>query len=853
MTIWYRLALKEILNNFSFSIFFVLNLAIGLIGYVLLNSFSLSLNEHFHSNLREMMTADLMTSSSRPYRPEELETIDRVLGAQRRESRVDNFLTMVATPGYSRLVEVYAVDEAFPLYGRLELEKSDAAAFPQKMQGLQREGRVWMTHETALSLRIKLGDGVVLGRKQFVLDDYVRKDHINAITSIGIAPRIYIGLPQLESTGLLNFGSRLGYLRFFRFPLGTNVKELGKRLTDELERLHDNRSPIYLFGTERVNRNLSRVIGYFSSYMGLIGIIALFLAGIGAGYLFRNYFRKKRKEIAILMSLGASRIQTYVVLLMQIVLLGIVASAISLLLAGFLLPVIPQILKGIVPVELAVQMRWTVALRASVLGALGSSVFCLPTMINIHRLKPLTLLQNSESHQARQGREHLFWGLSFLPAIVLFWGMSILQTDSWYRGTLFLGGFLAVSLILSAAGIGFFRVCGLLANSKATYAKIAFRNLYRNKVSSFSCFLAIALGVFLINLIPQLQNGIQEEIHRPDGLVLPSFFLVDVQPEQLAPLNSFLQERSLKLAHASPIVRGRIDRINGEEFVGRKTKEENRRGFRRREFNFSYRKQLDISEQVIEGERLSRKPYDFKSGKPAEISIADSFAERYGLKIGDRIGFDVQGIPIEGRVVNIRRVRWTSFRPNFFILFQDGVLNDAPKTYLAAIPQFHQSKKRKLQNELVSEFPNISMFDIAELVEQILGIVGRISFALNFMAYLSIATGIMVVFSIARYEAQSRSREINLIKILGAGFKEVRRMIEIEFGFLGFMAAFFAILLSLVASYLVSILFFGRLWQLKWEISLFSLALVTVVCMVTALVGTESIIRRKPHTILQSE
>ena len=703
MTIWYRLAWKEIRNNFSFSAFFVLNLAIGLVGYVLLNSFNRSLDEHFHSNLKEMMTADLMTRSSRPYRPQELEIMERVFGPQMRESRVDNFFTMAATPGYSRLVEVYAIDEAFPLYGRLELERTDAVAFPRKMQTLQQKGRVWMPYDTARSLHIKLGDTVTLGRKQFVLDDFIRKDHINAITSVGIAPRIYIGLRQLESTGLLNFGSRLSYLRFFRLPSGTDVKELSAKLGEEFAKLHDNRSPIYVFGTERANRNINRIIGYFSSYMGLIGIIALFLAGIGAGYLFRNYFRKNRKEIAILISLGASRMQTYTVFLTQIVILGIAASAISLLLAGFLLPIIPQILKGIVPVELEVRTTWAIALRTTVLGALGSSVFCLPTIVGIHRLKPLALLQNSESHQVRRGRDSVLWGVSFLPAVALFWGMSVLQTGSWYRGTLFLGGFVGISLVLSVMGIGFFRICRVMAGWKSTYPKIAFRNLHRNKVSSFSCFLAIALGVFLINIIPQLQNGIQEEIHRPDGLTLPSFFLVDVQPEQLDPVNSFLEKRNLKLAHASPMVRGRIDTVNGKSFLGRSAEDGNRAGFRRREFNFSYRKQLDVSEQVIEGKQLSPEPYDFDSGRPAEISIADSFAERSGWKIGDEIDFDIQGIPIRGRVVNIRRVRWNSFRPNFFILFQDGVLNDAPKTYLAAIPQIDPGKKQKLQNELVSK------------------------------------------------------------------------------------------------------------------------------------------------------
>ena len=752
------------------------------------------------------------------------------------------------------VVGVYAVDSAFPLYGKFELKNASPLEFPSKMQSLQNTGHVWMTYDTALSFHLKIGDHLTLGQKKFVLDDYIVKDHINSITSMGIAPRIYIGFQQLEETGLLNFGSRLSYLKFYRFPPGTDAKGLSRQLTKQFSDLHNKKSPINIYGTERVNRNLSRIIGYFSSYMGLIGIIALFLAGIGAGYLFRNYFLKNQKEIAILMSLGASRIQTYVVFLTQIIILGVAASLLSIALSGFLLPIFPVILKGIIPDAIKVGTTWTIALQATVLGALGSSVFCLPTIIRIHRLKPLALLQNNGSRQKQTQRGVLILGMSFLPAVLLFWMMSVIQTNSWHRGSVFLGGFIGVSLILSGTGVGFFWICRWLSHSKNTYIKIAFRNLYRNKVSSFSCFLAIALGVFLISIIPQLQNGIQGEIDRPAGLVLPSFFLVDVQPEQLDPLKLFLDERGLKLAHTSAIVRGRIEKVNGEGFYDRDSeRKKHSHNSRRREFNFSYRERLDESEQIIDGQPFSKSVFDFESNEPAEVSIADTFAEHRDLKIGDVIDFDIQGIPIKGKVVNFRRVRWTSFRPNFYILFQNGVLNEAPRTYLASIPQMDPSKKQTLQNELVAQFPNISMFNIAELIQQFLGIIDRVSFALNFMAYLSILTGIMVVFSIARYEALSRSREINLLKILGAGFKDVRRVIRIEFGFLGFMAAFFAIGLSLLASYIVSYLFFGELWQFKWEVSLLSLAVITLISVLTALVGTESIIRQKPHTILQTE
>ncbi|MBT4287491.1 MAG: FtsX-like permease family protein [Deltaproteobacteria bacterium] len=854
MKTWIKLAFKELKNNKSFSIFFILNLSIGLIGFIVLSSFSVSLHNHFQINLKELLTADMVVYSNRPLKKEAIEIVDQVLGPDKQESRVITFYSMLAHDQHTRLAEVYAIDSAFPLYGQFALENSGSDSVNNISQKLHGQPGAWMTKDTAQSMQLQIGSKVKLGKKEFILNDYVAKDRLTTVTNIGIAPRIYVGMNQLKDTGLLDFGSRIAYQRYFRFPLNTNVKSLITELTETAKiTFKDDVRPFRVMGTERVNRNLNRIITHFTSYMGLIGIIALFLAGIGAGYLFRNYFRKKQREIAILMSLGASRYQTYLVFITQIAFLGMLASLLSLLTSIFFLPILPFILRGIIPSDLDVTIGATIIARTFILGALGCLVFCIPTIINIHRLKPLTLLQNGHSQTKQDTKYSVLRIVSFFPAILLFWLLAVQQTNSFERGSIFLGGFIGVSIILSVFGILFFYICKLLSNSTNTFLRIAFRNLYRNKASTFSCFIAIALGAFLINIIPQLQNGLQEEISRPSGLSLPSFFLIDIQPEQLEPLQSYLKNQDVKLSNVSPMVVGVLEKVNGQSITETYHEGNERRRNRRRERNLSYRMELDASERIISGVPLTTEIYDFETQKPAEVSIAQGFAEHDNLKIDDLLEFDVQGITIMAKIVNLREVRWNSFRPNFYILFQNGVLNEAPKTFIASIPKMNSSNKSKIQNGIVKRFPNISMINISELVDQILGIADKVVFAINFMAYLSIFTGIMVVFSIARYEALRRGKEMNLLKILGASFKDIRSIISIEFGFLGFMATFFAIFLSLAASYILSYLFFNKLWQLKWEISALSLFVISTICVITALIGGETIIRQKASTILQHD
>ncbi len=306
---------------------------------------------------------------------------------------------------------------------------------------------------------------------------------------------------------------------------------------------------------------------------------------------------------------------------------------------------------------------------------------------------------------------------SVLPGLVAFLLISVFAAGSVKNGTVFVGGFALAMAFLSAVGRLLFSGCRHLSNTRYPVVKIAFRNLFRNKWASLSCFVTIAMGAFLISLIPQVQKGLQNEIVRPEGLKIPVFFLVDIQDEQKMPFMEFIRHQDAELANLSPMVRGRILTKNLEPFHGDNSSSGSRprgRG-RRLEFNFSYRQDLDVSETIVQGSPLSKIPWEFESQTPFEISVEHSFARRYDLEIGDLLGFEIQGIPLQGRVKNLRKVRWNSFQPNFFLLFQDGVLNTAPKTFLAAVSRVPPAKRQDLKNKIVDTFPNVSVIDVTQM------------------------------------------------------------------------------------------------------------------------------------------
>ena len=503
MRLWVRLAFRELLRNRRFALFFVMNLSIGLMGFIALDSFNYSIQHHLGSNLKEILTGDLAVYSSRPLTEDEHRTIDRVLGPNKEESRQITFLTMISTKTISRLARIIAVDDAYPLYGGMILERNGSSVdnnekIPEREEGaalLDFPGtsdggglpNAYVSRDLAITLNVTTGDRVRIGTMTFSVGGVVVSSPGTSVTSMEFAPSIYIGIPYLEQTGLLGFGSRIRYGSFYRFPQGTDGKAKTIALRGAMRTLFSGVDgggrvgdpPISVFDSEDVNRNLGRLFGYFTGYMGLVAIVALFLAGIGTAYLFRSYLDAHLKEMAILMSLGASRMETRIMLLCQVMSLGLISTLLSVLFSLLLLPIFPTLFKGLIPNSFEMMANPSGLLLASFLGTLGSVIFCLPVFVRIYTLKPVVLLQDgnrgSDTHGTPKpsgdpgnvdgvkrsvlsmvmgNRRDIRYFLSFLPALFTFWLLAVEQTRSWERGTLFLLGFVGVMGIMALIGRG---------------------------------------------------------------------------------------------------------------------------------------------------------------------------------------------------------------------------------------------------------------------------------------------------------------------------------------------------------------------------------------------------------------
>lgn len=849
MKVLLRLVWRGLARQPRFSLLFLINLALGLTGFLLISSFSASLSRHLEGHLREILTADLLVQSSRPLSEREEALSRNVAGPDSSFSRQVAFYTMVKGDGIAKLAQIVAIDQAYPLYGTFRAAHGSVDG--QEISDLQHKPLLLVTRETMQTFGVRPGDSLDIGQARYTVAVVVDREPGDDFTGLTLAPKIYLGLPQVENSGLIRFGSRITYTHFIRLPVGTDSAEVAVRLSTALSD-PGGRTDLRVASTVDVNRRLGRVVGYFSSFLGLAAMVSLGLAGLAAAFLFREHLRGRVREIAILLSLGASRRQCLLLPMGELSLLGLGSVCLALGLTRVLLPLFSRLFTGLIPTDLRLTIDPLSALITLLVGVVGSLLFCLPVYRRILAVRPLSLLREQLDNGQESRLEYVWQLFAVLPAVVMLLLLTLHLSHAPIQGIGFAVGLAIVMGMLTLIGTMLSAGCRRCSQTSNLTWSIVWRNLYRNRRAATAVFAALATALLLVNLIPQVEKGLASEIGQPEGMERPELFLLDIQEEQRQPLGDFFAKEQVLLSPLAPMVQGRITSINSIPFARWREQHGNgdARGLRRTEFNFSSRPRLDPSESVVQGPPLPNIAWSADSGQPFAISMEREFSDRLQVGIGDRMVIDILGIELEGRVMNLRKVRWNSFQPNFFMLLQPGVLDDAPKTYLASVSRVGEEEKQALINRLVSAFANISVIDVTGTVERLSALTVQLSQSLRFMAGIALATGLVTVVAIARQEALRREREINLLRVLGASIGRIRILVMLEFALLGVAAALVAILLSVFCSLGLSWLMFDRLWQFEWRSSLLLLVAATLICALTALLAADSVIRRRPVALL---
>ena len=851
MNFLFRNAWREIKNNRSFSLFYVVNLALGLVGFLTIDSFKSSLDEKVSLESRSLLGADFAIRARRPLTEKEKVKVTNLIPPDTKEVKVIDFYSMAAaSSGRSRLVKVVAMEPGFPFYGKFELKLQGKVA-KSANELLHNRENIWIYPELRNQLEVDLGEMIKIGEAQFRVTDFVMNDAGLQFQPAELAPKVFISKNNLPQTKLLLKGNTAFHNSLFKLPLDSEEEKIIEAVEKGI-----TTPDIQIFSHQKAGHRAGRLLNYLSDFLSLVSLVALFLATLGSGYLFHGFIVGKTTDIAILLSLGATKrtaIFTYVI---QLMLLGLFACLPALVCVLLLLPIVSGALQGLMPSSVDVFISTDTIILAFIVAIFAGWLLALPSLQKIKRLNPADLFREAARPGSFSDKK---WILAIIPAVLAFWGLTLFQSNSWKLGNLFFICFLVSAIFLYAIGGFCLRGVEKLFKKSSLSLRLATRSLGRNRSHSVTGFLALGLGVLLLNLIPQFQNSLENELglDNPSGK-LPKLFLFDIQEDQVEALKGLLKREGHPVNNLTPWIRGKLLKVKGKPYRMYEDKEQNlkntdqqrRNRFRNRGFNLSYRDHLLESEEILRGRMVSNS-FDPNASKPAEISVEQKYAESLGIDLNDKIEIEVGGVPIAAVVVNIRRVRWTSFQPNFFVQMQPGVLDQAPKTFIATLNHLDAQQKEDTQNLLVRNFPTISILDVERTGKKILSIVEQMTWALQLMAILSILAGLVILYSISREKAREQRWEINLLKILGASFSDLRNQVRIEFGLLGLCASILGVSLSAMVSFILAEYIFDKVWTFQLALPLGIIFTVVTLSVLTAEWATKKVLLEKPNSILQ--
>ncbi|MFN3385064.1 MAG: ABC transporter permease [Candidatus Thermochlorobacter sp.] len=820
-------------------LFFMSSIVLGTAALVAITALGENLQRAVAQQAKSLLGADLQFESRQKFSPALKQLIDS-LGEHSLEVSFSS-MAYFTKSGNTRFSQVRALQGRFPYYGALITDPDSAASsFRKGFQALVDEALM-------IQFGAEVGDTLKLGEAYCTIAGALKEVAGEAVVTALVGPRIYIPLETLADTKLIQYGSRATYKAYFKFPPEKDLTALTTLLRPQLEK-----EQVSLITAESRQAALGRSVENLYRFLNLVGFIALLLGGIGVASAVNVYVKQKLSTIAVMRCLGASTAQTFFIYLIQAAVMGLIGSSLGAFLGIGVQLLLPSILGDFLPVKIEFAFSPKAVLQGLGIGLGMSLAFALLPLLRIRKISPLLVLRAAFEETAVP-KDALRWLVYLFIAgcILLF---SISQTVSLRTGWI-TGVFFALSIGVS------FGLLALVAHLLMRTARAFFpsswsyvwrqglANLYRPNNQTLVLIVSLGLGTFLISTIYFSQITLLGEVSLVStGRKQPNMVMFDIQPDQREGVEKLVQSFEMPVLQTIPVVTMRLHALNGKELQRDTTISEN--SFLRAEFRATYRDSLLETEQLIAGRFLGEvhSPDD-----SVLISVSDFFAQSQGLKLGDELVFDVQGVLIKTYIGSIRRVDFRRVQPAFTLLFPDGVLNDAPQFYALVTHTPSTAVSGKVQQAVVQSFANVSIIDLELIINTLDKILDKISLVIRFMSLFSIVTGLTVLVGAVLTSRYQRMKESVLLRTLGASQKQVTQIMVVEYVFLGSFAVLSGFGLALLGSWALAYFVFETVFLP----SIFPLVVgYFVVVGLTVLIGvliSRDVVTKPPLEILRLE
>ncbi|WP_053155150.1 ABC transporter permease [Pseudomonas sp. Pf153] len=823
----FSLAVRQLLRDARAGelrvLFFALLVAVAAstaIGY-----FGARLNGAMMMRATEFLGADLLLEGSSPTRPEQIRS-GTELGLE--HARVVEFSSVVATDNGIQLSSVKAVDDAYPLRG--ELKSAPTPFAPEETGGRPAPGEAWVEARLLTALDLKIGDSIDVGNATLRLSRILTYEPDRAGNFYSLTPRVMINLKDLDSTGVVQPGSRVSYRELWRGPAPAlqTYRDLIKPGLEANQRLQDARDG---------NRQIGGALGKAERYLNMASLVAVLLSGVAVALSANRFATRRFDASALLRCLGLSRRETMVLFSLQLTVLGLLAS-----IGGALLGWVAQLglfalLQDLLPATVP-PGGLLPAVAGIGTGLVALAGFALPPLAALGRVPPLRVLRRDMLPIPPS--TWLVYGAALGALGLIMWRLSL---DLVLTFALLGGGVIAALALGGLLLLLLQSLRRMLARAPLPW-RLGLGQLLRHPLAAAGQALAFGLILLSMALIALLRGELLDTWQNQLPKNAPNYFALNILPNDKQAFTDKLLQLSAQSAPLYPVVPGRLISINGEpakEFV---TKDSAGDRALQRDLSLTWAADLPAGNVVTAGNWWPQQPPDDMPG----VSVEGKVAENLKIKLGDRLLFSVGGVNREAKVTSLREINWDNFQPNFFMIFQPGTLKDLPATYLTS---FYLAAGHDQQIvELSRAFPAVTILQVEALLEQLRSILAQVTLAVEYVLLFVLAAGMAVLFSGLQATLDERIRQGALLRALGAGRALLVKARRIEFGLLGAVSG----LLAALGSELVSLVLYRYAFDLPWHPHPWLLVLPVVGALLigaAGVFGTRRALNASPLTVLR--
>ncbi len=815
---------------------FMASIVLGIAAVVSIQSFSENLQDNIALQSKALMGADFIIDSNQLPNDRVKSIIDSLGGSDAQEV---SFPSMAAFPkaDASKLVSVRGITSEFPFYGELETEPASAAQNYHKNKTALVDGTLMMQYG------LKAGDSIKVGKSTFLIEGVLKSVPGSSAISASVAPTVLLPYEVIEGTGLLQVGSRLDYNYYFVNTFNIDLEELDKSLDPILDAENADLDT-HLSTSQRLGRTYDN----FGRFLNLVAFIALLLGCVGIASSVHIYIKEKLAAIAVLKCIGATRKQTFLIYLIQIAGMGFFGGLIGTFLGLLLQQSFPLLLQDFLPFTVELSISIKPILTGMLLGISMSVMFALLPLMSTWYVSPLEVLRVQETPLTKK-KVSAFIGLGILLFI---FGFAYWLLRDWrFAASFVLGILVTFSILAGFANLLMKAIKRFFPSTWGFISRQSLLNLFRPNNQTVVLVLAIGVGSFLISTLYFTKDMLLSKAQLDSSTTNPNIILMDVQTDQKEAVINTIEPRGLKVLDNVPIITMRVASIKGvsANSIRQDTTSRIKNWILNHEFRATYRDSLMSTENVTAGEFTAQMPTEGL----IPVSLSNNVAWDAQVKVGDTLGFNVQGVLMKTVVGSIREIDWGQMRMNFNVIFPKGVLENAPQFHVLSTNSPDAKTSANLQRELVRQFPNVSVIDLRQVLALIQGILNKISWVINFMAFFSILTGIIVLIGSVRTSKYQRIKESVLLRTLGAKGNQILKITALEYLYLGVLGTGIGILLSVISSQLLARLVFDVSFVPSWVPFAILIPGITILVLVIGLANSRSVLNSPPLEVLRKE